>query len=238
MKALREHIGQQQAKFATHPFFARLDQELSIERAMQVAPHLTFWVMAFQDVLRLNEKLITDPFLKKVAHHHKAEDLGHERWFLTDIAQFQSQELDVRALFGPAHATTRDSAYALMSEVFRARADLLRIVLVLTLESSGHIFFERISRFVEAKGYTQRLKYFSDHHLKIEQAHAVFERKLEEELEAIVFSAEERAEALALVDRAYLAFGAMFDGLLADLGAAPFLPMVSGAGSLRPEQLS
>jgi len=77
------------------------------------------------------------PQHKRIARHHRDEDLGHERWFLEDIAKLTGGPLTISALYGRASASTRDAAYQLITEVYRATDDRLRIVLVLVLESTG-----------------------------------------------------------------------------------------------------
>jgi hypothetical protein len=215
MKLIQLHIARKQAEFARHEFFAQLDSGLAFQEALAFAPNLTFWVMTFQDILRLNERFTLDPDLRKIARHHRAEDAGHERWFLDDLAHVATGDRDIAWLFGKQNAATRDAAYALMSEVYKASDDRLRLVLLMTLESSGHIFFERTAKVVERAGKSAALRYFSFSHLEVEKNHEVFERAIAERIDSIYLPPSLRAEAEALVDRCYDAFRAMF-GALAD----------------------
>src|SRR4029079_13090631 len=140
MKLVEAHVAKRQAEFSKQDFLA--DERLGggVGGVLSFAPDLTFWVMAFQDILRLNASLTRDPQMRKIVRHHRAEDAGHERWFLDDLAAMQIPAPDVRWLFGDRHAPTRDAAYALVTEVYRATDDRLRLVLVKTLESAGHVF--------------------------------------------------------------------------------------------------
>ncbi len=218
MRDVLEHIAAKQADFAKHPFFAELRMDRPIEQIASFAPRLAFWVMTFQDILRLNEQMVQDPVLKRIARHHRDEDLGHERWFLEDIAKLTGEPLTISALYGRASASTRDAAYQLITEVYRATDDRLRIVLVLVLESTGHVFFGRTSMLTHAMvNSPQKLKYFSDFHLHIEQAHEVFEAQMEAQLLNIPMPPHLVTEAAALVDRAYAAFDSMFHGVRDEL---------------------
>ena len=175
--------------------------------------------MAFQDVLRLNATLTRDPQIREIVRHHRAEDAGHERWFLDDLAAMQIPAPDVRWLFGERHSPTRDAAYALMSEVYRASDDRLRLVLVKTLESAGHVFFGRVAAAVERAGWTKSLKYFSFSHLEVEKNHQVFEDEISRDGVGDAARARRlRSEAKRLVDRCYAAFGTMFDAICARRG--------------------
>jgi hypothetical protein len=215
MKLVEAHIAKKQAEFAKHEFFSSSRLGAGGGGVLAFAPDLTFWVMAFQDVLRLNATLTKDPTIRKIVRHHRAEDAGHDRWFLDDLAAMQIPAPDVRWLFGERHTVTRDSTYMLISECYRATDDRMRLVLVQTLESAGHIFFGQVAAAVEKAGWTKLLKYFSFSHLEVEKNHEVFEAQIAKTISAMKFEPKARAEAKALVDRCYLAFTTMFDALCA-----------------------
>jgi hypothetical protein len=219
MKAVQDYIDRKQQEFTLHPFFPLLAKMNTLEEVGYFVPDLTFWVMAFQDILRLNEERVTDPYLKKIAHHHKFEDAGHEQWFLYDknhmCGRHTSTAEDVNWLFGRETRLTRDPVYALVSEVYRSESDWVRIALLITIESSGHVFFDRIVNKMLELGENENLKYFAKSHLDVELAHDLFEADMERELYAAPLPADISRDALALVDRCYDAFNAMFDGLIA-----------------------
>ena len=217
MKTIRAYIDSKQQEFRNHPFFDVLEQMGSLKEIGCIVPGLTFWVMAFQDVLRLNEERVTDPDLKKIARHHRLEDAGHEQWFLHDrnyMCGMDSNSADLNALFGKDARWARDPAYAIMAEVFKSDSDWLNIVLLLVIESSGHVFFEKIVKQVQAIGEDRNLKYFSSSHFKVELAHALFDDEMERKLYAEPLPENIREDALRLVDRCYGAFDQMFDGLM------------------------
>jgi hypothetical protein len=213
MKLVEAHVAKKQAEFANHAFFSEQRMGSGLWGALSFAPDLTFWVMAFQDILRLNASLTRDPKMRKIVRHHRAEDAGHERWFLDDLAAMQISAPDVRWLFGDRHSPTRDAAYALVSEVYRTTDDRLRLVLVKTLESAGHVFFGRVAAFVDRVGLTKVLKYFSFSHLEVEKNHQVFEDEISRIVSGIRLEPKVRTEAKRLVDRCYVAFSTMFDAM-------------------------
>jgi len=84
-----------------------------------------------------------------------------------------------------------------------------------------------------------KLKYFSDYHLHIEEAHEMFETKMEQQLLSIPMPPQVHADAIALVDRAYTAFESMFHGLREELEPRCTLPTGSApAKSTSPEPSS
>jgi hypothetical protein len=213
MKLVELHIARRQAEFTKHPFFAKVGEKPAAREMRSFAPDLTFWVMAFQDILRLNARLTADVQMRRIVRHHLAEDAGHDRWFLDDLAALQVPQPDVASLFSKQHRPTRDAAYALMSEVFRVSDDRLRVILIKTLESAGHVFFERVSSKDPDGDDLAQLKYFSLSHLEVERSHEVFEREMAETISSIQLPSSLRSQAMELVDRCYVAFGSMFDAL-------------------------
>ncbi|WP_165482681.1 hypothetical protein [Legionella gresilensis] len=221
MKTIQAYIDSKQQEFMNHPFFEVLEQLDTIEEISYFVPELTFWAMTFQDILRLNEERVTDPYLKKVARHHRLEDAGHEKWFIHDkkyLGKISDNKAcskdDVSWLYSKESQLTRDAAYSIMSEIYKADDEIINIVLLLTLESSGHVFFEKVVKQVQKTGEDKNLKYFSSSHLEVEMAHALFEQEMERQLFSRTIPVETRREALKMIDRCYDAFSKMFDGLL------------------------
>lgn len=222
MKVIEAYIESKQQEFMNHPFFEVLEQLNSLEEISYFVPELTFWAMTFQDILRLNEERVKDPYLKKIARHHRLEDAGHEKWFLHDKKYMGSSlnsnpscnKDDVAWLYSRESQVTRDAAYSIISEVYKIENELLNVALLLTLESSGHVFFEKIVQQVKKTGEDKNLKYFSSSHLEVEMAHAIFEEEMETKLYVRKIPVNIQRDALKMIDRCYDAFSRMFDGLI------------------------
>ncbi|MCC5623379.1 hypothetical protein [Nostoc sp. CHAB 5715] len=218
MKTVDNYIIQKQIKLARHPLFNQITRESSLESIKLFAQYLSFWVMSFQDVLRINEMQMTDSEIRKVVHHHLVEDMGHEQWFLRDLQQLKVEEPNLKLLYSQDYIFTRDATYAIMSEVFRASSDIERVALIMSLESTGHIFFEYTASLVKRVGYSGNLKYFSIHHLDVENNHEIFEQEMQDFLNSIHLSEDEEKKICEIVDRVYQAFTIMFDGFKLLLG--------------------
>jgi hypothetical protein len=103
-----------------------------------------------------------------------------------------------------------------MAEAFRAPNDACRVVLLLTLEAFGNVFFKRIVKYMEGQEEAPRnLQYFARHHLEVEEDHEILEENMEKLISDIAMSDEDRANAIALVERCHNAFHIMFDGICA-----------------------
>lgn len=217
MKTVQNYLAQKQREFAQHPFFNHIVVGITLEELASFAQPMSFWVMTFQDVLRLNEARFMKPEFRKIARHHRLEDEGHNFWFLSDLNQMKREEPSLRLLYSHEHTATRDATYALVSEVFRARNDYERIAFLLALESAAHIFFKYTSNFVERIGYSSTLKYFSNHHFDVEESHESLDDSLENYFNSIQFTQEEEKNIFELIDRVYEALRIMFNGLEAAL---------------------
>lgn len=220
MKTLEDYIENKQQEFVNHNFFKLLKELKSLEEISYFIPELTFWAMTFQDILRINEDKVQTPYLKKIARHHRLEDAGHEKWFLYD-KKYIGNKIDnkycnkdsITWLYSKDSQLIRDAAYAIMSEIYKATDERVNIALLLTLESSGHIFFEKVVNQVKKSGEDKNLKYFSSSHLEVEMAHALFEEEMEKKMHEMKITMEVRRESLKMIDRCYDAFNKMFDGL-------------------------
>ena len=211
MKAIYNHVAQCQVAFAKHPFFARLRRDEPLARVLPFARALTFWVMGFQDALRINTALITEPALKRIARHHLHEDSGHDRWFLDDLRLIDGSVPDIDELFGISLQVTREVTYSLLAESYRAKEDIERIALLITYESTGHVFFPEIVGYFKRAGIETSLKYFAQTHLDVETNHEIVEQQMQDILNAIKLPARTRTRCVESVNRCYAAFTRMFD---------------------------
>ncbi|XXY51907.1 hypothetical protein WME91_12265 [Sorangium sp. So ce269] len=235
MKTIQQHIVSHQARFSDHPFFARLEADPPLEHLAPFPLCLTFFVMTFQEILRVCDERVTDPEYKRMVHCHRLEDAGHDRWFLGDLAALGVEVPTAAQLFARPHHAARHASFALMAEAFNARHDASQLTLLLTLESAGHVFFERFARYLERIGEQRPLRYFSQTHLDVEKAHDVFEDCTDARIESMVLAPEVQAEALQLVDRCYRELQGMFDGFeaLIEESARRPAPASSRRGSAR-----
>ncbi len=209
MKRVQDAIVVRQREFAVLPFSRRLEQEGTIEDVAAFAPGLTFFVLAFQDVLRLNENRVSDRDIRRIIRRHRFEERGHEAWFLHDIAELRI-ERDIRWIFGPHHEATRDASYSIVGEVLAARDDRVRLTLLLILEATSEIFASRIGRYLEQTGHKNPLYYFARAHSDREMGHELFGGEAKREILSIELPPDVTKDALGLVDRVFDAMTEVF----------------------------
>jgi hypothetical protein len=218
MRLIEQHIARRQETWRTNTFFALLERQTDTAMLSDFARRLTFWPLVFQDVLRALAECVRETGLAAIARHHAAEDRDHDLWFLHDLAALGVRIPDANELFRADHEPARRAAYAIMAEAAKARSAAERIIVLLALESTGHVFFTATARCVERCG-SRGLKYFSEDHLRVEQGHALFEERANALLRGIALADTERAQAMAVVDACFDAIETMFARILAAMSS-------------------
>jgi DMATS type aromatic prenyltransferase len=211
-------ISYHQVQIASHPFLAHLEQRGSFEEIRAIAPRVAFFVMCFQDVIRLMPLLTTDPALREFGGTHEREDKGHDRWFLHDLEQF-GVSCDVETLFSDEQASIRDIVYEQIADMVRSTSDCARLGVVLSLEAAGAEFFDRIIDVLERAGRTEGLKYFARSHQRVEQSHEILQETREFELASLTVSPEALMEVLAIIEHTFATMTRLADDLLAHVQA-------------------
>lgn len=219
MKAVFCRISELADQHESRPLFRLLEGSARPPEVQVLVSALTFFVFAFQDVLRLNEKQMVDPALKAIARQHRAEDAGHQRWFLHDARRL-GVEPDIEWAFGREHRVTRDTSYRLIAEVFRASDDRVRVLVPLVLEAAGHPFFSRVFRFFENAGVSGTFKYFARTHWEVEESHAMLQQDQGRLLHELQLPDDLRAECHAMIERMFQAMGTLVDDLWRRMVAA------------------
>jgi hypothetical protein len=202
MTELKAEIELRRSQLARHPFLRGLEASSSLDEVRAFLPQLYFFVLSFQDVLRLAHETMTDAGLREIARRHHAEDAGHDQWFAHDMVQLGC-ERDLSWVFGPEHRLTRDVSYRLIAELLRARDDRVRWTLPLVLEAGASVFFVRMIDLLARAGFQRPLLYFSHHHQQAEAEHDVSTEAGTRALDQISFEPAVYEEALGLVHRSF-----------------------------------
>ena len=211
-----EHvIDERRQSFAAHAFLSGLEGPASIEHFERFAPRVAFFVMCFQDVLRLVHARSTLPAIKAMARVHALEDKGHDNWYLNDLQRL-GVSVSVPWLFSEHHELTRDVAFTQISHVLSAKHDETRLAVALSLEAIGSECFGRAIGLLERLGKSEGLEYFARKHQAIEQGHQVFEQDAQAQLAAIAVSADAELEVLEAITSTFEGMSA----LLTDLAIA------------------
>jgi len=216
---------QRQVDFAAHelldhPFLRRLDRSSSLHDVRLVAENLSFFVMSFQDMLRLVADYARDPRFSALAREHYLEDAGHEQWFLDDASKL-GLDIDARLLFSAPMQAVRDATFELIAMVRDAYDDASRLALVFVLEATGQLFFERVIGILDRVEAAPQLTYFGRHHQQVEQSHAVSGDALQDYLRTLDLSPVSVAHAEAMVERAVEQIRKLADAVIERVQVSP-----------------
>ena len=211
MNTLYEYLEFKEDTFKRHSFFQRLEAMDSLNQLASVAQQISFWVMSFQDLLRLNVAQTQDVELNRILRCHQSEDAGHEEWFLHDLHVMKIEEPGLRTLYSHKHTPTRDATYVILGKILEARSDHERIAILLTVESAAQVFFSQIASFSERLNVSKDLKYFSSNHLHAEEGHDSLDQDMEAFLNRMWLTEDKKRTVYSIVDHVYNAFSIMFD---------------------------
>jgi DMATS type aromatic prenyltransferase len=210
-------IDAQRQILAQHDFLTRLRSPGgTLDEVRLISGRVAFFVMCFQDLLRLVHSTTTDPFLKALSKTHELEDAGHDDWYLQDLRQL-GVGMSMRELFSREARAVRDVVYTQISDVLRARTDCARVAVVFALEAAGAEFFESMIGFVEEQGSAAGLSYFARRHQRVEQSHDVFEEHAQQQLSALPLDGDAFQEVLEVVQRTFGTMRSLADHLLLEL---------------------
>jgi hypothetical protein len=213
MRTFKKLIKLHQTELSNHALFELIESTQSTEPLARMARALSWWPMVFQDMLRINFERVAGSEYARAAKCHRDEDAGHEKWFLEDLRAFDVEAPGLEELFSPSFQPIRDACYALLTEVHVAPSATQRLALLLTLESTGHIFFEKIALATHRVCPELPLRYFAHFHLGVVKDHDLFAKANDEEIEQVDLSDVERARCNEMLTRVYQAFGGMFSYL-------------------------
>jgi hypothetical protein len=221
MRTVRTFIANRRSQLAEHPYFdALVRAEAHPGLVLPTVPHLAFWAGAQEDAQRLAEQRIEDPRLADIIRQHRAGAFDAVPCPLSKLLA-RPEAADPRALSRPPQVGTRESTYALLFEVLRATSDYDRVVLVLTLESLNHLFFERLATFFERAGLNAA-------HRGPKPSGTLPPDRANIFLDLLSLDPEARHQAIQLVERVYAAVAVMLDGMVPRMS-----PELAGAHAAR-----
>ncbi len=224
LRALTDEIARCKERLSRKPFLRRVRHEGTLAEAKGVVRRMAFWVMGFQDILRLVTRFTTEPTLTRLACTHEAEDRGHDHWFLHDLEQL-GLAVSLSDAFGDDSEVARDTVYGLIADVVKAEDDRARLCVVLSLEAAGVEYFAATIAFLQRVGVGDGLLYYARSHQTVEANHDVFEEDKQAELAAMPVSETAFEECLRVIHRTFRAMEVLGEELYGWLE-----PEVEGAG--------
>lgn len=226
MLRVLQHIKVREQVFANLPFFQFL-RDTTTDPYQRVAwlPCLAHFAMSFKD---LNNDVLRDPSssdpIQMMLNQHALEDGSHWKWYLKDLNTLgldQTMRFSdfLKLMWGDATLKTRRLSNNLVA-MCRYQADpLLRLAIVEAIEATGTPALSTMALVSEElRSLTQhRYFYISNHHVKVETGHVqsgMDHQDTEAFLLSLQLTAEQEAEAIALVDQVFDSFTECMEGLM------------------------
>jgi len=211
MNTIHADIQDHRQRISQHPFLVRVTRSVSLAEIQPALPAFSFWIMSFQDVLRVSEERATGAEVRQFIRNHRAEAVGQDKWFVCDLLKLEGQLPDLLALFGARHTMSRNASYALLAEAYNARSDLNRLLLIQSAQVLNALLLSEMTTFMGRARVKPELRYFSDANA-VRGTNNEAERIAFEYLSGLNLSPLSHAATRTLVERVGNAFKEMLDG--------------------------
>jgi hypothetical protein len=192
--------------------------EATAEQRLSFAPFMAHFVFSFMDINRFVLRDEANPHPHQVlVNLHTQEDAHHWPWYIHDLGamgldkQMRFSEA-LRFVWSDATIASRVLTYKFCAIALHA-TPTERLAIVETVETTGNTFLHlaaEISAQVKDSSAGQHV-YYGPHHASCETGHHLGTPGVQEYLEDIVLSPEERDRCGALVDRLYALYTAFTD---------------------------
>lgn len=177
-----------------------------------MAPGFLSLTFTWQEVLRINAERAVDPTVREICTQARADERNHDRWLVHDISVLRPElSPDILWIHANERSRARDACYDLLAEVTGTCDDWSRVTVMMAMEAGSKIFFSTIMPILTARGWTEKLAYFSPHHLESEFAHDMYHDEFYDKLRSCPLDDAGLARHLALVDRIHAALRTIVD---------------------------
>jgi len=215
MKEVLELIEQKKQEFAKLPFFEFLgDESIDPRQRLVWAPCFAHLVMSFGELnRRVLRKEPADTAIQQLINNHTYEDEIHWLWLLEDIEKLgfnhQLKFTDaLRFLWGNETEKTRNLSHELLTLCTTYDNPVFRLVVIESVEATGNIGLTLIAEVAEQlqKTTQQEYLYFGSNHIRVETGHTMGTENVEEIINNIHLTQEEKVLSFYLVEKVFTAF--------------------------------
>ena len=235
MKKVLASIKQKKSEFAQLPLFEFMrDSSIDPRQRLAWAPCASSFAMNFRDFNRyiLRDKTSRDK-IQTIINQHSYEDERHWLWFLEDLAKLgfdlsMKFSDSLRFLWGEETKITRQICNKLALLYILQTNPIHKLVIIEAIEATGNVaFFETSQVAQEIQQIThQEYRYFGAYHFSSETGHAMGTEHIEQFIENIHLSEENRQQAIKLVEQVFELFAEFTNELLAYAKARQVEPML------------
>jgi hypothetical protein len=214
MKEVLALVEKRKQEFAQLPLF-RFMQDKSIDPRQRLAwtPCAVPLIMGFGELNRYDlRKEPTNNPIQKLINRHTYEDDHHWLWFLEDLEKLgfnHSMNFSdaIRFLWGEETCKTRQVCHQIALYTFRAEP-IVVLAVIEVMEATGNVAFALTGQVAqELQEITkQNYRYFGQYHFCMETGHLTGTDNVEQFLENIQLTHEQRAKAFEVVEKVFEVF--------------------------------
>ena len=222
MKEVLAHIEKKKQEFARLPLFEYMrDTSIDPRQRLAWAPCAAPFIMGFGHLNKyvLRQEPTNDP-IQAIINKHTYEDDHHWLWFLEDIQTLGFEKNltftdALKFIWGEQTKTSHLVTFQLSNYAFQANT-LQKLIHVEEMEVTGNVMFSvaaEVGREIK-ESQSGKCLYFADFHLNVETGHATGTAGIENLIENIPLTDENRIEGLELVNKGFQLFTGLTHELL------------------------
>lgn len=214
MKEVLALIEKRKQEFAQLPLFQFLqDKSIDPRQRLIWAPCAAPLAMSFRHLNKYDlRKEPTDDPIQEIINRHTYEDDHHWVWFLEDLEKLGFDDSirfsdAIKFLWGKETYKTRQICHQIALHTFRAEP-IVVLAAIEAIEATGNVASAMTAQVAqELEQITQqKYRYFGEHHLCVETGHITGTDNVEQFLENIQLTHEQRAKAFEVVEKVFEVF--------------------------------
>lgn len=223
MKEVLAFIEQKKQEFAQLQLFQYLlDKSIDPKQRLAWAPCVAPFAMSFGQLNKYDlRKEPTDNPIQKLINKHTYEDDHHWIWFLEDLEKLglnQSMNFSdsMKFYFGEETYKIRQVCHQIALYTFQAEP-IVMLAAIEAIEATGNVTLARTAQVAqELEQITkQSYRYFGQDHFCVETGHTTGTNDIEQFLERIQLTEEEKTKAFTVVEKVFEVFTEAMNEMMA-----------------------
>jgi len=219
MKEVLSLIQQKQQEFSQLPLFEFLkNKSLSPRDRLNFGPSFAIFAMNFKD---LNNYILRNDCssdeVQEIINRHTEEDAQHWKWILEDFENLGFNYMlkfnDALSVLWSEQTERSRKHFYQMIKLISPASPVMRLVIVEAIESTGNVFFGALTEVTkELQPITgENYRYYGKCHLTVETGHAIGTHDVEQVIENIILSDEDKQTAFTLVEKIFEGFSELLN---------------------------
>jgi hypothetical protein len=223
MKEVLAFVEQKKQEFAQLRLFQYLqDRSIDPKQRLAWAPCVAPFAMGFGQLNKYDlRKEPTDNPIQKLINKHTYEDDHHWIWFLEDLEtlgliQPMNFSNSMKFYFGEETYKTRQVCHQIALHTFQAEP-IIVLAAIEAIEATGNVTLALTAQVAQELEQTtkQSYRYFGQYHFCVETGHTTGTDDIEQFLETIQLTEEQKTKAFTVVEKVFEVFTEAMNEMMA-----------------------